>query len=276
VWEHAAEETVRFADLLVKVGHRESDTVANGRGYYREALRCYLMPLKILGDDYHSSHHWIEDRVLLLLVILGGDESHTKAWCTETGSMRKMSYLPPNQVDTRDWEYGNLTGGHSFELGGYAANDITFQAMLLLSQMKLLVTYQQNLVGLLVYEETMQKAASSLGYTCTMEDIANNIYPYLAGESRDGEVQLVVLPEQIRTIVSALRFHNNGAFLAHLRDSIPFKKEHAPALFRPGVQASSEHVPEELWMVYRDCFFDTPDLLCLLRDFIPEEEQSST
>jgi hypothetical protein len=48
--------TFEFADFLVQVGYRQSDTVANGMLYYREALKHYLLPLKPLGRFYHRNH----------------------------------------------------------------------------------------------------------------------------------------------------------------------------------------------------------------------------
>ena len=46
--------TIEFADLLAQVGYKESG-VMNGSLYYREALKNYLLPMKLLGEDeYHQ------------------------------------------------------------------------------------------------------------------------------------------------------------------------------------------------------------------------------
>lgn len=263
--------TVEFADLLVQVGHRESGSIASGGVYYREALKHYLMPKKLLGDEYHSSYAWIEDRILFLLVVLGGDESHTQAWCFETGSMRSMCYLPADLINTFEEDL-HIPPDHGFEIGGFAVDDITFQAMLLLSQIRLMAAYRRSLEGLSVYKETLQRAATALGYTCTIDDITNHVSPYLMGEAHEGKVELEVLPDEIRTVVRSLRYHGKDAFLRHLRDSVPFKKEHVPNLFSAGVHAFGDGAaPPELWMLYRDCFFETPDLRNLLREFIDAE-----
>ena len=113
--------TIEFADLLVRVGYRESDTVANGMVYYREALKYYLMPLALLDKVYHSQYSWVEDRIILMIVVLGGDESHLKAWFTESGSLRAVNYNP--SVSFVIW-------------GCERTDDNTFQAMQLLSHLK--------------------------------------------------------------------------------------------------------------------------------------------
>lgn len=113
--------TIELADLLVKVGYRESDTVANGMLYYREALKYYLMPLALLDTVYHRQYSWVEDRIILMIVVLGGDESHIKAWFTESGSLRAVNYNPSD----------------TFVIWGCErTDDQTFQAMLLLSHLK--------------------------------------------------------------------------------------------------------------------------------------------
>lgn len=41
---------VRLADTILKTGYKESDTVEHGNKYYREALKCYLLPMKFMAS----------------------------------------------------------------------------------------------------------------------------------------------------------------------------------------------------------------------------------
>ena len=258
--------TLEFADLLVQVGYKESDTITNGSLYYREALKYYLMPIKLLGDDeYQNDYYWVEDRVLLMMIILGADESHTQALVFEGRNSKRFSnYFPSNNG--------------RFEIEGYSRNDLPFQAMLLLSQMKLLVTYKKSLEGLEVYKETMQDAVASLGYSASVDDIYKHIYPFLMGEAHEGKFEMEVMPEQIRTIISVLLHHKRKDFLRHLKQSIPLQIHHAPALFSPAHYnptffpgTPDVNAPSELWMIFQDCFFETPGMNDILDDFIPDE-----
>ena len=41
---------VRLADTILKTGYKESYTVEHGNKYYREALKCYLLPMKFMAS----------------------------------------------------------------------------------------------------------------------------------------------------------------------------------------------------------------------------------
>ena len=279
--------TFEFADLLVQVGYRESDTVANGSLYYREALKYYLMPIKLLSEDeYRDDYYWVEDRVLLLMVILGADESHTQALVLSKFSKRYFNYSPSRYL--REIVGPEIEGNNEFKTVGYARNDLPFQAMLLLSQMKLLVTYRKRLEGLEVYKEIMQDAVASLGYSTSVEDslgystsvedIYKHVAPFLMGEAHEGRVEMEVMPDEIRTIISALLHHKHDGFLRHLKRSIPLQIQHAPALFSPAHYnphffpgTPDVSAPSELWMIFQDCFFEIPGMNDILDEFIPDE-----
>ena len=269
--------TFEFADLLLQVGYRESDTVANGSLYYREALKYYLMPIKLLGEDeYRDDYYWVEDRVLLLMVILGADESHTQALVLSEFSKRYFNYSPSRYL--REIVGHEIEGNNEFKTVGFARNDLPFQAMLLLSQMKLLVTYRKSLEGLEAYKETMQDAITSLGYSASVDDIYKHVSPFLLGEAHEGKVEMEVMPDEIRTIVSALLYHKHDGFLRHLKRSIPLQMQHAPALFSPAkynqnifVGTPDNSAPSELWMIFQDCFFEILGMNDILDEFIPDE-----
>lgn len=265
-----AVKTIDFADLLIQIGYRESDTIRHGSAYYREALKYLLAPKKISDDLYHQQLPYVEDRLLLMLVVLGGDDGAISEWCMETCSNRFHNYMPARDYDWREYE-DNVESDDvnipDFYLMGYAKNDFSYQAILLLALMKLMAAYRHDLKGLGIYKKTMQNAATALGYSISLEDIFDHVSLYVMGETHNGKIELETLPERISELLSAIRYHKNENCLIHLRDSIPFTRDHAPELF----DGEQNAVPSELWMIYQDCFFETPGLNDVLHEFLPEE-----
>mmetsp|Transcript_41236 Transcript_41236/g.67691 ORF Transcript_41236/g.67691 Transcript_41236/m.67691 type:complete len:144 (-) Transcript_41236:73-504(-) len=143
--------------------------------------------------------------------------------------------------------------------------------MTLLGLMKLMATYRCDLGALDVYKEMMQEnAAGVLEYSLSVNDIFNHVSSFLMGEAQhDGRVELDCLPESIQKVISAIRHHGNENCLIHLRDTIPFTKDHAPTLFAGVIDNPA---PPELWMMFQDCFFETPALNNILHEFLPEED----
>ena len=92
---YTSKDAVLLADLILKVGYRESDTVQHAASYYRQALRFYLLPLALLKREYQTAYGWIEDRVLLLLIALGGDRRHIRFLTSapELSSRRRHGYF---------------------------------------------------------------------------------------------------------------------------------------------------------------------------------------
>jgi hypothetical protein len=71
---------IHMGDLLVQIGYQESDTLIHGNVFYREALKFYTMPIKFLRDGMHSTYMFVEDKILLMLVALGGDNEAINSW----------------------------------------------------------------------------------------------------------------------------------------------------------------------------------------------------
>lgn len=229
--------TFEFADFLVQVGYRESDTVANGMLYYREALKHYLLPLKPLGRFYHRNHSYIEDRAILMMIILGGDESHTKAWFTESGSNRAINYVPSSYFQI---------------LGCERTDDQPFQALLLLSHLKLTKVYEDNINRLKAFSETIRAEHSAIH-----DVVANNIRPFLVDQNF-----LDAAPDS-NVLMAISQMPDQADLIPHLRDTIPLRPCHAPCLFSYDI----DHQPlPELWMIYQDCFFEN-DLIQYLPDW---------
>ena len=277
--------TVEFADQVLKVGYRESDTIEHAGVYYREALKYYILPMLATEEDFRNQYGSVEDRILLMLVVLGGDDGTIQEWCWETGwSERRLNWLPADQFDLTDFGGAEARGEPpDFEMVGYATSrDITFQMLMMLSLMKLMATYRKSYRGLEVYKEIMQRPISTHDNALSSGDIFNHISPFLMGEKHNGKVELEVLPDRIHNVISAIRYHGNESYLVHLRDSIPYTRAHAPNLFS-GIDEERNFlfgideernlfsVIDELWMIFQDCFFETPGLNDVLHEFLPEE-----
>ena len=50
---NAVETLIKTGDLLLEIGYKESDTIANGRLYYQSALTHYLKPMGYYKNNYH-------------------------------------------------------------------------------------------------------------------------------------------------------------------------------------------------------------------------------
>ena len=114
----------------------------------------------MFSPDHLTFSGWVEDCILLLLLVLGGDHNTVKDYCTNFGSERlSKCYLPANELDWEaEWAvYDNdMEDGivPDFDLAGYATDDVPFQAMQLLGNLKLLNDYNAYAQGLEVYQET--------------------------------------------------------------------------------------------------------------------------
>lgn len=258
-----AKKTIALGDLLVKAGYSESDTIAQASRYYREALKYYMLPLTKF-DQYFSTSPWAEDSILLLLLILGGDHRTVKDWSIKLGSDRlRRCYLPASDLDPEadwavydgDWDEDTIP---KFKLAGYATNDITFQAIQLLGQLKLLNEFQNYTNCLEAYKETMGAAAIALGHTVSVEDVVNHIGTYLMGDVErqyritSGDDGTVILDDAVKQItqkrelihgacnvILSIEYHGvkhgqgKMPYLYNLA-STKFKKDDAPNMFNGG------------------------------------------
>jgi hypothetical protein len=120
---------------LIIMGYRETDTVANGKCYYRKALQYAVELARICRDD--TSH---DDLVLLLLGILGASPATIGAWCTSTPSQRNKYFT----VTTTEQVDFDAVSNVFTTPRGLTSNDFTFQMVGLLVLMRLLATHQQQ------------------------------------------------------------------------------------------------------------------------------------
>ena len=184
------QKSIDLADLLVKTGYSESDTLVQASGYYREALKYYLLPLKTFSrSKFHIKFPWVEDCILLLLMVLGGDFLTMKVWSMgEYASKRlKKCYRRANELDPEgDWDVyvTDLDDDEcpAFTFPGYATDDVTFQAMQLLGLLKRLNEYNDYTEGLVIYKGIMENEARNLGLTVSVEEVVNQIASWLMGD----------------------------------------------------------------------------------------------
>ena len=251
------EQFGKVGDLLVEIGYRESNTLAHGIKYYQEALKYYIMQYKCLPLPA------VENKIFLLIIVLGGDEDTIKTWCTEIYcSVRAANYMPAEKYVTN---MEQVAAAQTFGLHLLARDDVSHQLFCLLSQMKLLASYRQNLHRLEVFKETIQNNNSS-NVKFPLEDVSKLIFPYLMGDMEDGPNPLDILPDKIRLFISAIQFHGNESYLIHLRDTIPLREAHCPELFY-----DSEGALPEFWMIFQYICFETRGVRDVLCEFFPEE-----
>ncbi len=190
-----AAKMFKFADLVVEVGYRESDTLLHGTYYYQTALKYYLEPWQFLGkDDFFSfvpkifmKGRFVEDVMFLLFLVMGGDDTTIFGWCYTSGSDRIENFKTCPGDDGYD---ENDVG-----------DDVTFQTHSLFGKMKRLLEHRRKMEV----------------------DIAN-------ADSHSSQVEKI--SDEIRLMVDDIKRNGYESYLIHWRNSIPLRYDHAPKLFR--------------------------------------------
>ena len=244
------------------------------------------MPIsRVKESAYYIKFGWVDDRILLLLVLLGGDYKEIKSECYSFYAPRDYpmcqqhvedyNTLPVNRqihfsaTRTRLWGIHDENGGGSprnpfaNSIMGYEDNrDINFQAIMLLSEMKSMANYRKGRGG-----------------ERTVEEESNNNIDISRVFQRDEEPTEIQLRTRIKKVLFSIRYHDNESLLHSISEDIPLKPEHAPRLFRAseltncelaGNFGSDTPAPPELWMMYQDCFFET-GLMDVFEEFVNEE-----
>ena len=98
----------------------------------------------------------------------------------------------------------------------------------------------------------------------TLKDkVPNNlsdIFPYVATSS----LSIKQLVMRIRRTIHAITCDEKISYLEHLRDSLPYSREHAPGLFQDNTISTAG---PECWMLLQDLFFETPGVNAILNEF---------
>lgn len=127
-----------LSDLIttfIVMGYRETDTVNNGRFYYRKALQYSVVLARLCNTRNDESCH--DDLVLLLLGILGASPSTIWAWCTETQSPRQNYFT----TELEQWDAASnvFTTPHAL-----SSDDFNFHMVGLLVLMRVLANQRQQ------------------------------------------------------------------------------------------------------------------------------------
>ena len=276
-------EMMKTGDLILSTGYKESNTVVNGRLYYQEALKYYLMPMVVYKNNYHHACSNVEDQVLLLIVALGGDDKAIRSWCSEESSISGANPNPhePNRIlvdkSPRFDHYEGLTDEQKesqdiMELGvkfrGLAKNDTLFQIIYLFNQMKALSEYR---------DENNKRLAALKGLNASVDEVSYQPYwlpPYLAVHNVEKGEECIV--EEIRSTIRAIEHYGKGNYLIHLRDTQPFSEDQAPRLFKSNAgygTGTPQTGKKFLWMILQDLFFETPGVKSILNEFVTGELQ---
>lgn len=224
-----------LGDHLVQMGYRESDTIQNGSAYYRQALIHYVQILPLGREAFFHPLHDVEDKILLLLVLLGGEEDALKQWTQHTGSPRRFAYDDHDKVPSTNSEKLSEKQGDQF--------DVPFHMIgKMLVLMKKLARFQQQNPDAAEEEEPHRKEIEGL-----IEGLRSN---------GKGEY-LVKLRDKIPLDpMEAPELFRGGPYDKKAEQD----QEHpAPPTIR------------EFWLLYQDCFFLTPGLNSVLHEFVPEE-----
>ena len=264
----AVEECVKMGDLLLKVGYQESDTIANGTLYYRAALKYFVMPMGLYKNNYHlAMGAFLENKVLLLISALGGEQETIKSWCTESyisGPEHDPTLAQNNPIlldksnRSNYYERRKVLPEHfvgeedGCALRGLTVNDTFFKFIYLFQCMKALALYRENLERINTLKEEV-----------SVDDVSNNILPYLGVSDEGGEEGMRL---RIRRTINAITLDGKLSCLVHLRDSIPFRREHAPDFFENSTIRTAPG--PEYWMLLQDLFFETQGVNAILNEFV--------
>ncbi|CAB9520502.1 expressed unknown protein [Seminavis robusta] len=127
---------IALGESLVKMGYRETDTIDNGAVYYRAALSSFLDVFRGEKQDTSNNNQTLEvkDKVLALLVILGGDTETMLEWLGCIHSNGKSGH------DNQSTSKGKEQPKHDFA----AEDDATFQILSLLVNMRHVARREQQ------------------------------------------------------------------------------------------------------------------------------------
>ena len=265
-------EMMQTGDLILSHGYKASNTIANGRLYYQEALKYYLLPMIVYKNSYHYACSDVEEQVLLLIAALGGNDKAIRSWCSEESSISGPNPNPhePNRIlvdkSPRFDHYEGLTDEQKesddiMQLGvkyrGLAKDDTLFQIIYLFNQMKALAEYREN----------DKRMAALNGLAEHPNLLPHDLVGHVNAEI--GEEEEIV--EDIQSTIRAIKHFGKGNYLIHLRDTKPFSEDQAPGLFKSGVGLVAFTGKKFLWMMLQDLFFETAGVKSILNEFVTGE-----
>ena len=248
----AADLYRQLAHVLIIMGHRETDTVHNGRFYYRQALQAWME----LWSRYHPRRFFatqgLEDTLLILLAILKADQNVLAEWCLLSGSPRGKIYS-------------------SSTTGDAEVDDFPLQMTQLLICLHALAEHRLAYAAFSVLEQSQESSSRTSSHPQQHQqqpplshDVCERIRSFLPGPR--------TWVDEIQSLIRGMQRNGHGQALRHLRDTIPFGIEQAPNLIRMGRNNTTPPPPAEMWSLYQDSVFTTRGVNDVLHEFLPEDD----
>lgn len=284
---------VKEGDELIRMGFHD-DRFSNRTIYFRKALQCCLRGM-IDYDAFQNTARYgsrAEDRVLLLMVILGGGAQLLLDWLSFTASAADTDRESDDSKEAPPSAESETKTRHPlFALHGVFDKDTNEEAtslvnLYLLASCRSLADHRRKKNCFLAYQSAVRRGADLIVVPQKIEAMNGNIASFLWGpaEYEYGES----LPEEILCTVRHIKENKKGglSFLKQVLDaSTNFSPREAPGLLSnksapvfhlAGASDGSHHVAPvtnipELWLLYQECFCNMkPDLN--LNEFLQEEE----
>ena len=251
-----ASEMVKHAVSLVRTGHGECPTLRAGAGYYREALRWCVEPMRVRPGGYLKSPG-METNVVLLLYALGADGGTVEGWhaITERPDEReRLSGLLGDDPDEKAKVLGRLFLAEE-EREGLVSPGSCLHFLGLFDAMRSMAAYRAD------------SARASALRPLLPADVRRRVLPYLGGREHGSDVSDIA-PRIWRALGPFLTVPGRLREVVHLRDSVPFSPWHAPRLFVEG--GSGDRPPlVEGWRMVQELFLQSPGVSDVLEEFLP-------
>lgn len=281
---------VHVGDEIIRMGFN-CDVAPNRRRYYREALTTYLegMAKEKAFDGGETFGSRAEDRVLLLLIVLGGDAQLLLDWLSFTaGDEDSGSDNDANQRSTsfeseEKLQHPLLALHGLFEKDTVKEGHTTLSNLYLLVSCRSLIDHRRNQKSLAAYQSAVKPQQ--------LAAVDGNIASFLWG--KNGYEYGEALSDEIPRILNHIQKHKKDgiSFLEKIRHgSMKFTPRKAPCLLtdKEGPEFPSRgrviyrvdtktppvaNVPE-FWVLYQECYLAMkPDLD--LKEFLPSEHSKS-
>lgn len=277
----SSQAMVKAADELIKMGFH-CDQLQNRNYYFRKALQLCIKGILVTGNRNNNNRgSQLEDRALMLMVILGGDAQLLLDWLSftalELGSSNNHD-MPPASAESQEKIKHPLLALHGlFDNDTKDRKETTLANLYLLVCCRSLADHRRKKQSFQAYQCTIRLGEDRGEIPQKLTTMDGTIATFLWGphEYEYGEN----LEEEIARILRHIQMHKNGGtfFLNYVGNSVAnFSPQKAPGLLTnsPGSPLSSDFVSPvlpEFWLLYQECFLAMKPELDL-NEFLTEED----